>query len=134
MLNLSASHFGRMMGAWHSLLYINMHTIRFESSKLSEERKPAKPYGIKVWCLGPDLNRHDPVKESQDFKSYPNFIYLFEFITHFKTQWVEWSALWSQAIHHLSPLCTLCKVLTEPFLANFISKIKTVHGGTYALV
>jgi hypothetical protein len=21
------------------------------------------------WCLGPELNRHDPVKESQDFKS-----------------------------------------------------------------
>ncbi len=21
------------------------------------------------WCPGPDLNRHDPVKESQDFKS-----------------------------------------------------------------
>lgn len=24
---------------------------------------------IEKWCLGPELNRHDPVKESQDFKS-----------------------------------------------------------------
>lgn len=42
------------------------------------------------WCPGPDLNRHGPVKEPQDFKSYFKNLYLSNLLSNLNSGFCFW--------------------------------------------